>query len=155
MAQQAASRMTREAQAGAFLAVAGGIILLLTWPYPSGTPSDIGPGFVLQAAGALVVLLGLLMLVRGLRRGAAAGDEEGGVASMRLRPFIVPAAMAGFGLLLPWLGLAVTGFVATWLVSYGSSSLSWRERLLAALVLSAFVTALFGYGLNLQVKIWP
>ena len=148
-------RLAREAYAGAFLFVAGAGILLLTWRYPSGTPSDIGPGFVLQASGALVALLGLLLLQRGWRKTAEADSPEAHGAGFKLRPFIVPAAMAGFGLLLPWLGLAFTGFLATLAVSFGARELSWRERLLAAAILAAFVTLLFGYGLKLQVKIWP
>ncbi|MBP7064144.1 tripartite tricarboxylate transporter TctB family protein [Ferrovibrio sp.] len=146
-------RLAREAYAGAFLFVAGAGILLLTWRYPSGTPSDIGPGFVLQASGALVALLGLLLVQRGWRKTADAPEAD--AAGFKLRPFIVPAAMAGFGLLLPWLGLAFTGFLATLAVSFGARELSWRERLLAAAILAAFVTLLFGYGLKLQVKIWP
>ncbi len=151
-------RLAREAYAGAFLFVAGAGILLLTWRYPSGTPSDIGPGFVLQASGALVALLGLLLVQRGWRKTADAPEAvtpEADAAGFKLRPFIVPAAMAGFGLLLPWLGLAFTGFLATLAVSFGARELSWRERLLAAAILAAFVTLLFGYGLKLQVKIWP
>ncbi len=146
-------RLAREAYAGAFLFVAGAGILLLTWRYPSGTPSDIGPGFVLQASGALVALLGLLLVQRGWRKTADAPEADG--AGFKLRPFIVPAAMAGFGLLLPWMGLAFTGFLVTLAVSFGARELSWRERLLAAAILAAFVTLLFGYGLKLQVKIWP
>lgn len=148
-------RLAREAYAGAFLFVAGAGILLLTWRYPSGTPSDIGPGFVLQASGVLVALLGLLLVQRGWRKTAEADAPEANRAGFKLRPFIVPAAMAGFGLLLPWLGLACTGFLATLAVSFGARELSWRERLLTAAILAAFVTLLFGYGLKLQVKIWP
>lgn len=143
-------RLAREAYAGAFLFVAGAGILLLTWRYPSGTPSDIGPGFVLQASGALVALLGVLLALRNWRK-----IPEAAAGGFKLRPFVVPAAMASFGLLLPWLGLALTGFIATLAVSFGARELSWRERLLAAAILAAFVTLLFGYGLKLQVKIWP
>jgi len=129
----------------------GGSILLLTWSYPRGRLSDIGPGMVLHLAGGLVLLLGLLLLLNSFR--SRQPSDEGFAFS--LRPFIIPGAMAAFGLILPWLGLALTGFIATWLASYGSQSLSLRDRVISAAILATFVTLLFGYGLKLQVKIWP
>lgn len=143
--------MRREAYAGGFLGLVGGSILLLTWPYPRGTLSDIGPGMVLQLAGGLVLLLGLILLVKNMRRRRTAEDG----LTFSARAAIIPGAMAAFGLLLPWLGLAIAGFIATWVASHGSPSLTRRERLLSAVILAAFVTLLFGYGLKLQVKLWP
>lgn len=143
--------MRREAYAGGFLTLVGGIVLLLTWSYPRGKLSDIGPGMVLHLAGGLVLLLGLLLLLSSFRYAQARGE---GLA-FSTRPLIIPAAMAAFGLLLPWLGLAITGFIATWLASFGSPTLTRRERVIGAAILAAFVTLLFGYGLKLQIKIWP
>ncbi len=143
--------MRREAYAGGFLGLVGGSILLLTWSYPRGTLSDIGPGTVLQLAGGLVLLLGLTLLLKNLLWHQKAENS----LAFSARAAIIPGAMAAFGLLLPWLGLAIAGFIATWVASHGSPSLTRRERLLTAIILAAFVTLLFGYGLKLQVKLWP
>jgi hypothetical protein len=147
-------QLSTDAITGGLLLLAGGGLLALTWHYPSGTLSDLGPGMILQLAGAILAVLGGLMLLRGWKQTATrdATGEEGRTA---LRPFVVPAAMAGFGLLLPWLGLALTAVFTAFAASFGSSTLSLRERIVAALVLATFVTLLFGYGLRLPVPIWP
>ncbi len=147
MAQQ---QLSTDAITGGLLLLAGGGLLALTWHYPSGTLSEIGPGMILQLSGAILALLGGLMLLRSWKQ--TASREEAGLA---LRPFVVPAAMAGFGLLLPWLGLALTAVITVFATSFGSSTLSLRERIVTSLVLATFVTLLFGYALRLPVSIWP
>jgi hypothetical protein len=149
MAQQQ-QQLSTDAIAGGLLLLAGGGLLALTWHYPSGTLSEIGPGMILQLSSAILAVLGGLMLLRGWRQVVA--KIEGRLA---LRPFVVPAAMAGFGLLLPWLGLALTAAVTAFVASFGSATLSLRERIVAALALAVFVTLLFGYGLRLPVSVWP
>ncbi|WP_341893837.1 tripartite tricarboxylate transporter TctB family protein [Ferrovibrio terrae] len=145
--------MTREATAGAVILLAGGVLLALTWSYPSGDLSEIGPGLILQLASGLLLLLGGLMLGRGI---AGRSDEMARVpAQHRWRPFVIPAAMGMFAALLPWLGLALTAAVSSYAASLASRELSQRERLACALLLAAFVTALFGYGLRLPVPVWP
>jgi hypothetical protein len=146
-------QLSTDAVTGGLLLLAGGGLLALTWHYPSGTLSDIGPGMILQLAGAGLAVLGGLMLLRGLKQSATPREE--GPRNLRFRPFVVPAAMAGFGLLLPWLGLALTAAFTAFAASFGSQTLRMSERLVAALVLAAFVTLLFGYGLRLPVPIWP
>lgn len=143
---------SRDIRAGLFLSLAGAIILALTWSYPSGNLSDIGPGTMVQLVSGLMLLLGVIMTLRGLRQTAATGEAP---AKISPRAFIIPAAMAVFALLLPWLGLALTAAAATFAASFGSKELSLKERLLSAIILAVFVTLLFGYGLRLQVPIWP
>jgi len=141
--------LSRDLRAGLFLMLVGAVVLVLVWDYPSGTLSEIGAGAMLQLTGGLILLLGLFMAVKGWR--------QVGIAGSRISPraFIIPGAMAAFAILLPWLGLAFTAAVATLIAGFGSQEMSVKERLLGAVVLSAFVTALFGYGLRLQVPIWP
>lgn len=141
--------LSKDLRAGLFLMLVGAVVLGLVWTYPSGTLSEIGPGAMLQLTGGLILLLGLLMALKGWRQTATEGSR------ISPRAFIIPGAMAAFALLLPWLGLAFTAVVATLIAGFASRDLSVRERLLGAVVLAAFVTALFGYGLRLQVPIWP
>jgi hypothetical protein len=145
--------MSTDVRAGAGLILAGAVILGLTWSYPSGTLSEIGPGAILQLAGGFVLLLGAAMTLRGLRRTGVSADT--GTAGFSLRAFVIPAAMAVFAVVLPWLGLAATAAIATLVAGLGSRDLSLKERLASAVILSGFVTLLFGYGLRLQVPIWP
>lgn len=141
--------LSRDLRAGLFLALVGAVVLALVWDYPSGTLSEIGAGAMLQLTGGLILLLGLFMALKGWRQTAVTGGR------ISPRAFIIPAAMAAFALLLPWLGLAFTAAIATVIAGFGSQEMSVKERLLGAIILSAFVTALFGYGLRLQVPIWP
>jgi hypothetical protein len=142
--------LSKELRAGLFLMLAGAVVLVLVWGYPSGTLSEIGPGAMPQLAGGLILLLGILMVLRGWRQATTAAGNR-----ISPRAFVIPGAMAAFAILLPWLGLAFTAAIATVIAGFGSRDLSVKERLLGAAVLSAFVTALFGYGLRLQVAIWP
>lgn len=142
--------LSKDLRAGLFLMLVGAVVLVLVWGYPSGTLSEIGPGAMLQLAGGLILLLGLLMVLRGWRQAATAAGNR-----ISPRAFIIPGAMAAFAILLPWLGLAFTAAIATVVAGFGSRDLSVKERLFSAVILSAFVTLLFGYGLRLQVPIWP
>lgn len=147
-------QFSTDAITGGLLLLAGGGLLALTWQYPSGTLSDIGPGMILQLSGVSLAVLGGLMLLRRWRQ-VTPGGEEAASRRLALRPYVVPAAMAVFGLLLPWLGLALTAMFTAFAASFGSASLRLRERLITAFVLAAFVTLLFGYGLRLPVSVWP
>ncbi|WP_374632176.1 tripartite tricarboxylate transporter TctB family protein [Ferrovibrio sp.] len=144
--------MSRDAFAGLFVALLGGGILLLTWRYPSGTMSDIGPGMVLQLAGIVMLLLGVGMAFMAFR--ASQADTES-ILPRNLRPFIILAGMAVFGLALESVGLVLTGFLSTFLATWGSPSMTLRGRIVCAAILTVFVTLLFGYGLRLQIPIWP
>lgn len=141
--------LSKDLRAGLFLMLVGAVVLGLVWGYPSGTLSDIGPGAMVQLAGALILLLGGIMALRGLRQATVAGGR------ISPRAFIIPGAMAVFAILLPWLGLAITSAAATLVAGFASRDLSVKERLLGAVLLAAFVTLLFGYGLRLQVSVWP
>lgn len=143
--------LSKDLRVGLFLMLCGAGLSWLVWKYPTGTLSDIGSGAMLQLAGVLILLLGTIMAVRGWWLQSA----PTGRSNFSFRAFIVPGAMAVFALLLPWLGLALTAAISTAVAGFGSRELSWKERGLSAVVLAAFVTALFGYGLRLQVPIWP
>lgn len=144
--------ISRDASAGLFIAILGGGILLLTWRYPSGSLSDIGPGMVLQLAGIVMLLLGAMMGFAGFR---ARSVNEESVLPHNLRPFVVLAAMALFGLALDGLGLLIAGFISTFIATLGSRDMTLRARVVCSLILTGFVTLLFGYGLRLQIPIWP
>lgn len=142
----------REAAAGGFLLLAGLLVLILTWSYPSGRLADIGPGMMVQVCGGLITLFGALILIRSVK---TASDSDLPAGRLSWRPFVVPVAMALFALLLPQLGLAVTAALCVLVAGFASPTLTWRERIGTAAVLSLFVTLLFGYGLRLSVKLWP
>jgi hypothetical protein len=142
--------LSKEFRAGLFLIACGAVVIWLVRNYPSGTLSEIGSGALLQLAGASILFLGAIMTLRGWHQAAPADDSR-----VSPRAFIIPGAMAAFALLLPLCGLAVTATVSTLIAGFASRELSWKERVLSAVVLGAFVTALFGYALRLQVQIWP
>ncbi len=106
MAQQ---QLSTDAITGGLLLLAGGGLLALTWHYPSGTLSEIGPGMILQVSGASLAVLGGLMLLRSLKQSVV---REGESRPLALRPFVVPAAMAAFVTLLFGYGLRLP--VSVW-----------------------------------------
>jgi putative tricarboxylic transport membrane protein len=116
-------------------ASAGYLALSLTYPF--GSVARPGAGFFPVGVGVFLCLAATTVLLVGFRRAAAgAGPLE---PAARARVVVTAAALAGFCLLVPWLGypLCALAFVAVLLRRLGGAA--WRGALVTA-VLSAAVS---------------
>lgn len=118
--------------------------------YSMGTPARMGPAFFPFYLGVMLALLGIIIMVLGLRLPAKA------VEKFHWGPIgWVLGAVVMFGLLLKVLGMPLAGMLLVIVSSFGSHEFKWRPVLFLGLGLVIFCTAVFVYGLKLPVPLCP
>ena len=121
--------------------------------YSFGSSDNPGPGYFPFGLGLLLALLGGVVLFKALSIESEGGDPIGKIA---WRPLLwVVLAIAGFGLLLPRLGLLCTLPPLVVMAAWAGDEFRWREALLNAAVLTAGGWAIFVWGLKLPLPLWP
>jgi hypothetical protein len=121
--------------------------------YRFGSSAQPGPGYFPFGLGMLLALLGVAVLFKSLSVETADGDPVGAIA---WRPLvIVVAAVAGFGWALPQLGLVVAIPSLVVVVSLAGDEHRWTESFANAAVLTVCSWAIFVWGLNLTMPLWP
>jgi hypothetical protein len=126
--------MRERAWALGFL-VASGAYLAAALGFPLGTVAKPGPGFFPVGVG-LFLCGATAALAIALLRGHAAGAIAAVPAAARRRVITTVAALAGFCLLLPWLGYPACAFLFVAVVLRRLGDGGWAGVLLTA-VLSA------------------
>ena len=118
--------------------------------YKLGTAVRMGPGYFPTWVGALVAVLGLVVLLRSLQL------EGPPLPRVRVRPilFVLGGSLA-FGYVLKPLGLVIATILLVAISALGGQELRWREVLLLAAGLAAFAVGVFVYGLGLPFPLWP
>ena len=144
-------QINQQLASGLFFLAFDGVAFWLATELPMGTAADMGSGYTprLLAMGCLGV---------GVIR--AAGAFIGNVASepvtLAWRPLaLVTVMVAGFAVLLPLLGLPLAVIVAMLPAAVSGEVFRWPVLLAIACGLAAMTTALFAWGLKLQIPIWP
>lgn len=128
----------------------GGIAFVFSRDYPFGAAGRMGPGYFPTVLSVLLMGLGALALLRGLRKDGAA---LGGFAWKPV--LIVLASTAAFGFLLRGAGLIVALFV----LIFGSASASvkfrfdWKTTLMAV-ALVVFCALVFVKALGLPMPLF-
>lgn len=145
-------RNQKDVAAGVLYVLFGAAFSLGALNYRLGDAARMGPGWFPFAVGLLLVLVGVLTALSGLR--AAAAPEQ--VKRFEFAPLAwVIAAVVLFGLLLQPAGLVVALAVLVVVGSRASHEFTWRGALATAAVLIFFSYAVFVWGINLQLPLWP
>jgi putative tricarboxylic transport membrane protein len=119
--------------------VAGGAYLAASLTFPLGSVAKPGPGFFPVGVGLFLCLVGAAVAVARLRGAPADGPASGAAAEARGRVAVTMAGLAGFGLLLPWIGYAPCAFLFVALLLRHLGGAGWPGVLLTAAV-SALLT---------------
>jgi hypothetical protein len=137
-----------------FMAIAA-LGLWVSRHYPIGTALRMGTGYVPRLLCWILLGLGALILLQGLReRGAAPPAEPGALA--RLWPVIVvTASLVAFGLALERLGLVVSIALLIAIGSLAARGIKPWEALAAAAGLIVLSWTIFILGLGLAIPVWP
>ena len=136
--------------AGLLFMAFGLAALLIVQSYPLGSAARMGPGYFPRLLGILLIGLGALQSVIGLRSKAEVSPE------WRLRPLlIVLLGVSIFILLASRIGLVLAALALVLVSSAASSEFRWREALLSGAIQSVAAAAVFVYGLRLQLPVWP
>jgi len=118
--------------------------------YTLGIAARMGPGYFPRILGIILVTLGVIIAIRGLRvRGEA-------VPGWKWRPtLIVLGSVVVFGVVVGKLGVALSTVLLIVAASTASHEFRPKESLAAGVLLSALAVGVFVVGLHLQLPIWP
>lgn len=128
--------------------------------YPIGTALRMNTGYVPRLLCWLLMGLGAIVLVQGLREAdrqepARERTPDDNVFS-QLRPVvIVTLSLVAFALSLESLGLVLAILVLVMIASFATRELKAWETLAAAAGLSVLTWAIFIVGLGLPIPVWP
>jgi hypothetical protein len=138
--------------------VASAVYLVQALRLPLGASARPGPGFYPVGVGAFACVVALVVVALAFRQlpGAVARDEAGPEPAARRRVWRAVALVAGFCLLLPWIGYPLTALllVGTLLLELGAG---WRQALLTALLSAEGSYYVFAdlLGVVLPQGFWP
>lgn len=121
--------------------------------YGFGTSIRPGPGYFPFGLGVILAVLGLVILFGAFATERGNGDPIG---TIPWRPLVcVVGALVFFACFLPRWGFLSSFPVMIVVTSAGGSEFTWKDALLNAFVLTALSYAIFIYGLQLNIPLWP
>ena len=121
--------------------------------YSFGGSARPGPGYFPFGLGILMAVLGALVLFKSL---SVETDGGGRIGSVAWRPLLIMVgSVALFGFLLPLLGMMISLPLLVLTVALAGDEFHLGEALLNGAVLIAGCWAVFVYGLNLTIPLWP
>lgn len=121
--------------------------------YSFGTSARPGPGYFPFGLGIILAVLGAFILFEALTIETEDGEKVGQIA---WRPMaIVVGSLVLFGFLLPWLGMVIALPILVITAAMAGDEFHWGEALANAAFLTVGSWAIFIYGLNLTIPLWP
>jgi uncharacterized membrane protein len=129
---------------GVMLIAIGVAAVLIAKDYPFGTALRMGPGYFPIMLGAILVLFGLYLAVKGV----LANDRIAGNWSLRAL-IIVPLSLVLFGVLMDRAGFIPAIVVLIFGSAAAGTEFKLVEVALLTVVLTVFCTAVFIWGLGL------
>ena len=145
----------KDVLAGLLFIVVAVLGLWISRDYPIGTALRMGTGYVPRLLCWLLLGLGAIVLVQGLRGAQGARPLSAGDVSA-LRPVVfVTASLVIFGLSIERLGLVVSILLLIGVGAVAARGLRPLETLAAALVLIILSWGIFILGLGLTIPVWP
>jgi putative tricarboxylic transport membrane protein len=135
--------------AGLMLIGVGTLAVVLARDYPLGTVVRMGPGYFPVGLGAVLVLFGIYVLVKGLR---SADKIEAGWSPRAL--IVLPLALALFGFLMDRAGFVPALVVLIFGSAAAGSEFKLVEIVALTVVLTALSVAVFVWGLGLPYPLF-
>jgi hypothetical protein len=133
-----------------FVGFGGGMATIAVMNYQMGSAVRMGPAYFPVVLGAILAILGLILLVRSV---ALKGEK---VPTFHYRPllFILVACLA-FAYTLKPLGLTGATLLLVFISAYGGHEFNWKEVAIVYVVLIIFSVLVFVKGLTLPFPICP
>jgi hypothetical protein len=129
--------------------------LWLSRDYPIGTALRMGTGYVPRLLCWILLGLGAVVVVQGLREAQDVRPLSSADFSA-LRPLVfVTASLVIFGLSIERLGLVISILLLIGVGAVAARALRPLETLAAALVLIVLSWGIFILGLGLTIPVWP
>src|SRR5689334_17960169 len=127
--------------------------LYLSRDYPIGTALRMGTGYVPRLLCWILLGLGVVILVQGLR--AADRLREDDPPRLIRVALLVPASLLAFALTINRLGVVVATCALVGIAGLAGRDLRVWEVAAVAAVLTALTIGIFIWGLGLPIPIWP
>lgn len=119
--------------------------------YAFGTAQRMGPAYFPTVLGGLLALMGVFIAIKGL--GSHVRDD---VERFHWRPLLlVLGAVLAFAFLLRPLGLVLSLIAMIFIGALGGPDYRTKEVFVVATAMVALVYAVFIWGLQLTVPVWP
>jgi hypothetical protein len=133
-----------------------GVALLGLWmsrDYQIGTALRMGTGYVPRLLCWVLLGLGVLVLLQGLRAGAS---EFGPFAEFWWRPFVfVPLSILAFAYSIESLGAIIASALLIAVGAFAGRDMRPLEVVATAVILIALCWFIFIWGLGLPLSAWP
>jgi hypothetical protein len=121
--------------------------------YSMGSSARPGPGYFPLGLGILLAVLGTIVLFGALTIETEDGDPIGNWA---WKPWlIIVGSVAGFGFVLPKLGLVVSLPFLIFIAAMAGDEFHWKDAILNAAILTVGSWLIFVKGLGLTLPVWP
>lgn len=141
--------MNKDILSGSLLGLLGAVTALVAWlEYGLIHDGNLGAGFFPFSMGLLLLALGLMTAVAGVRAGKT-GPASSLQAFEPLAVLGVVGSLLAFGLLLDTLGLLLTGFITFNIAALIARNFPALRRLLAAGAVATGTWLLFGVALDM------
>ena len=121
--------------------------------YSFGTSIRPGPGYFPFGLGVILSILGLIVLYGAMTVERKNGDPIGSIPWRAL--ICVVGAILFFGFFLPRLGFLISFPAMIIITSAGGKEFTWKDAILNATILTVLSYAIFIYGLQLTIPVWP
>jgi len=143
-------RNPKDFWAGVLFIIVGAAAIILGSRYNLGTAARMGPGYFPRILGIMLIVLGGIIALRGLRLQGAP------IPAFKWRPtLVVLGSVVIFGLIVTTVGMAISVVILIVLSSSASPEFRPKEALISGIFLAALAVGVFVIGLKLQVPIWP
>ena len=140
---------SKDLWSGVMFMTTGVIAIAIARDYPLGSSQSMGPGFFPCALGGILICLGLVIALRGLRH----IDRIEWNWDLRAL-LIIPAVVIAFGLLIGQVGLVPALAVVVLGSAAAFPKIHWVEVLLLAVGLVLLMVSIFVWGLGLPLTLF-
>ncbi len=140
----------RDYYAGALMVLTGAGAAVIASRYPLGTLTKMGSGF-------FPLVLGILLAVVGILIAATAPSGPDGAVTIRTdwRGWgCIIGGVIAFIVLSKYAGLVPATFACVFIAALGDRDNSWKEAALLAAGITIVGTAVFAYGLRVQIPMF-
>jgi uncharacterized membrane protein YjgN (DUF898 family) len=146
----------RDVLAGIICIVAGLGAVAEASRYTIGSLSRLGPGFYPAVLGALLALMGIMILAAALAFAPVPDEIDQALAGRPdWRGWVCIIGGVVLFILFAWLaGLAPAIFACVFTAALGDRTASVRGSIVLALGMTVFGTVLFGYLLGINIPLW-
>jgi hypothetical protein len=145
--------LSKDGWAGLLCLAVGLAALFIARDYDFGSARAMGPGFFPIVLGGVIALLGLSLLISGLRNADSSAEAEPPFAARAL--VVIMFAMLSFAFLIRSAGLAAAVVALVVLGRIAGRDYGWLETAVLSVVLVAIAALVFVIGLNMPLRLMP